>query len=201
MALTNLAAVKLHLNIQTSDTSQDAVLTRHINAASLMVERFIDRKVLKATHTEFQDGRGSDRIVLRHWPADKPSELWSDPSGKFVDPACQYNADEYELELTSDGGIGVILLAGRRFPKGSRSIKIVYQAGYDQVPADMEEATIWTVEFLYDMRSDRRIGVSSKSKNNENTSFRGELPEVVQNMLVPYRRSEFAMASVAVQNQ
>lgn len=197
-ALTSLADVKNHLNIGPSITTQDAVLIRIINAASAQIESYIDRKVLKRAYNEFQDGRNNDRTITRQWPIEKPTQVWDDPSGLFTNATNQLAVSEYEVE--GDPAIGIVLIGGRRFSKSTRNVRIVYQAGFDVVPYEISEACIWTVEFLYDMRSDRRIGVSSKGKNAESTTFLGDLPEVVKNMLLPYQRVEFALANVAVQN-
>lgn len=197
-ALTDLTTIKQHLNIDPLVTSQDAVLERMIDAASAKIESFLDRKVLTRSWTEYQDGRANDRILLKHWPCSKPSEVWDDPSGLFTDSSNQLASDEFELE--GDPAIGIVLLGSRYFNKGTRNIKIVYDAGYATVPYDIEEACLFTVEYLYDMRSDRRIGVSTKGKNGETTTFLTNLPEFVIDMLLPYQRVEFGHANIAVQN-
>lgn len=198
-ALTTVENAKQHLNIPVANNDHNDILTRFINSATAKIETFLDRKVLKRAYTEFQDGRGNDRVLLRNWPADKPTELWIDQSSLFTDTANQLDLGEYELELSSDGGIGVILLPGKRFTRGRRNIKLVYEAGYSTVPMWAEEAALWTVEFFYDMRGDRRVGVSSKGKNAETTAFRSDLPEFVMNMLEPHKRAEWPIANIAVE--
>ena len=195
-ALTSLDNVKSYLNIPTLTITQDATLERMINASSAKIETFLDRKILKREFTEYQDGRSSDRILLREWPADKPTELWIDNDSVFTDTNNQIATSDYVLE----DEIGVQLINGRGFGKGRRNIKVVYEAGYTTVPYDIEEACIMTVAFFYDLRSDRRIGVSQKGKNSENTTFLDDLPSIVKGMLDPYRRVDFGFASVAVQN-
>jgi hypothetical protein len=197
-ALTTLADVKEHLNIPTATTTNDNILIRQINAASEMIETYIDRKVRQRSFTEYYDGRGNDRILLRQWPVTKPTELWDDSSGLFTDSSNQFQATEFEVE--GDPATGVILLGGRKFSKGTRNIKVVYQGGYATTPYIIAECCIWTVEFLYDMKSDRSIRVQSKGKNQETTTFLGDLPPVVKNMLEPYRRFEVPLAYVGVQN-
>jgi hypothetical protein len=149
-----------------------------INAASAKIEQFLDRKILK--------------------PCNKPTELWDDIGNEFTDAANQIDATEFTTE--GDPAIGVVLLGGLKFSRSNQNIKVVYEAGYDTVPYDVEEACILTVEFMYDMRADRRIGTQSKGKNAETTTFLGNLPEFVTDMLMPYQRFEFGHASIAVQN-
>ena len=196
-ALTTLEDVKQHLDIPVTNIDQDAILERMINAASQKIESFLDRRIKKRSWTEFQDGRRNDRIVLRQWPCEKPTELWNDPSSKFTDTDNQLDPADFELE--GDPAIGVVLI-GRRFSNGNRSIKIVYEAGYDTIPFDLSEACIMTVEFMYDMRSSRRLGTSTKNKNSETISYLGDLPDFVLKMIEPYQRFDFGHASIAVQN-
>jgi uncharacterized phiE125 gp8 family phage protein len=196
-ALTSLDTIKSHLNIPAGTTSEDEVLERMINAASEKIEQFLDRKILKRSWTEYQDGRSNDRIVLRQWPCSKPSELWDDASSEFTDASNMIDDDDFALE--GDPAIGVVLLGGW-FSRANRNIKIVYEAGYDVVPYDLEEACLLTIEFMYDMRADRRVGVSSKGKNSESVKFLGNLPQFVTDMLMPYQRFEFGLSNIAVQN-
>jgi len=195
-ALTTLADIKEHLNIPTLTITQDNILIRMINAASMMIEQFLDRKVLQRSYTEFYDGRSNDRFLLRQWPAVKPSELWVDSSSLFTDVLNKKGTNEYELE----GDCGVLLLNGVRFPKGIRNIKVVYLGGFTTVPYIIAEACIGTVEFMYDMKSDRRIGVTSKSKNAETVTFISDLPPVIKTMLTPFQRFEFPSSAQGIQN-
>jgi len=198
-ALTTLADVKSHLNIPVGNVSQDETLERMINSSSAKIENFLSRRILQRAYNEYQDGRSNDRILLSQWPVEFPSEVWVDSSGLFTDVSNQLDSADYVLE--GDPAIGIVLLGGRLFSKGIKNIKIVYNGGYVTVPYNIAESCIMTVEYMYDMRSDRRIGVTSKSKNSENVTYIQDLPEFVINTLLPYQRFfEFDQASIAVQN-
>lgn len=197
-ALTTVGACKEHLNIKDTDTSQDNIITRMINSASEMIEIFLDRKVKQRSFTEYFDGRGNDRILLRQWPVVKPTEVWDDPGGLFTTPSNKLPTDQYDIE--GDPGIGIQLLNGRQFSKGSRNIKVIYQGGYSTIPYVIHEAAILFVEYMYDMRADRRIGVQTKGKNQESTTFLGDLPDFVKNMIEPYQRCEQPLGYIGVQN-
>lgn len=200
-ALTSLAVVKEHLNIPALTTTFDSILERMINSSSLKIENYINRKVKKRAYTEYQDGRSNKRTLLKQWPADKPTEVWVDSSSEFTDVTNKLAATDYDLDQDSEGlGLGIVLLNGLYFSKGTRNVKIVYEAGYATIPYDLADACIWTVEYFYDMRSDRRIGTSSKGKNNENINYYPDLPEVIKDQLDKYRRVEFPSANVAVGN-
>ena len=197
-----LLSLKEHLNIPEATLTQDNVLTRYINTSTAMIESFLDRKVIKRQFTEYYDGRGQDRMLLRQWPVAKPTELWDDPSSLFTDVNNKYALTEFEVDGEGDSAVGIILLGGQRFSKGSRSIKVIYEGGYTlaTVPAQLFEAVLLHAEFLLDMRTDRRIGISTKGKNQESTTFLSDLPEVVKNMLRPYQRLEVPLAYTGVQN-
>jgi hypothetical protein len=200
-ALTTVGNAKQHLGIMPADTTQDDILTRMINAASQKIEHYCDRKFKKRQYTEFYDGRGNDRMLLRNWPCDKPTELWDDPGNEFTSSTNLIDPADFVVEQSSDGGIGIVLVNGLRFSRGNQNVKVVYDAGYSAVPYDIEDACLFAVEFLYTMKQDRRIGVSSKGKNGESTQFREDLPRFVLDILDRYKREEFALAFAPVGNE
>lgn len=205
LALTTLVNVKLYLNIDAGVTTVDTILESFINAASKKVETYCDRQFIKRIYTEYKDGFANDRFLLDQWPAVKPTEVWIDGKSQFTDSEDQLDVGDYELDLSSRGeGIGIVLVpsCGRRiFPRGTRNVKIVYEAGYDDVaslPRDLEDATIWTVDFLYKMRENESIQTAVKGKNQENITYREDLPMIVKQTLDSYKRCEWPTGSRAV---
>lgn len=192
-ALTSLVNAKEHLGIPALTTTYDDLIKRFINEATGRIETYTDRKLKQRTGiVEFQDGIAQNRILLDQWPATKPSELWIDSSGLFTDVTKKLAATEYALDVSARGdGVGVALLGGRHFTRGVKNIKAIYDGGYATVPDELEGACLWTVQFLYDMRTERTIGLESKGKNQENTTYRGDLPEYVMSTLLAYKRSEW----------
>jgi hypothetical protein len=198
-SLTTLGTAKEHLNIPEADTTQDNILKRMINASSALIEEYIDRKILTRTYTEYYDGRGNDRMLLSNWPVTKPTELWDDSSSEFTDSSNLISLADYEVDGDGDTAIGIVL-KGLRFGKGTRNIKVIYVAGYATAPYIILESCLCHIEFMYTMRQDRRIGTQTKSKNEENITYRSQLPEFVQNMIDPYRRTEIPLAYRSVRN-
>jgi hypothetical protein len=192
-ALTTLAAAKEQLGIPTGNTSFDALVTRFINEATGKIETFCDRKLKQRTGiVEYQDGFANNRLLLDQWPAQKPTELWIDNSGLFTDTAKKLDTSEYALDLSARGeGIGVVLPSKCFFPRGTRNIKVVYDAGFITIPDELEGACLWTVSFLYDMRDSKSIGVETRGKNQENINYREDLPKYVQDTLLAYKRAEW----------
>lgn len=207
-ALTDLATARIHLDIPASlvDADLDTRIERYINTASDFFETYCSRKFITQTHTEYQDGRSSNRIVLRQWPitggpADgntKP-ELSFDSRSAFdatsvVDVSSYYVDSESTFELVMVGCSS----SGTTFPRGTRNIKVVYEAGYGTVlagdlPSDLVNACLDYVLWLYDRQNDRRIGRTNKSKGDENVSYEVSVPKSVMDILDNnYKRMDFA---------
>jgi len=201
-ALVNLADTKEHLGVPVTNTSYDSVIERFINATTDRLEKLTGRRLKQRTGiTEYHDGFGNTSLLLDEWPCIKPTELWIDSSSSFTDTKKQLTASDYELELSPRGeGVGIILVGGcsRIFPKGRRNIKIVYDGGYAVVPADLQDAAFWGIEFLWNMRSDDSVGVAVKGKNQENTTFRDNLPALIQETIDAYTRVEIPAGYRAV---
>lgn len=192
-ALTTLANVKEQLDI--ADASQDSLLERLINTASQLIEKYTDRVLVQDTYTEFYFGRGSNQLMLRNYPAEKPTDLRIDNNAVF-DVSAVIDTDDYDI----DNGSMVSYVGS--FPRASsrHNIKIVYLGGFATIPSDLEHASIELVEFLYERSSDRRIGVTSKSKRDETISFVQGIPEFIALMLDPYVRHEFPNSDSPVRN-
>ena len=123
-ALCTVAQCKAYLDIASADTSQDSKLELLINAASSLIENYLDRKLVYQGYVEYHDGRNSDRLLLKEWPAIKPTEIIFDQTWSFgaenVIPV-----DNYQLESEV-----MVVLKGYKFPRGNRNIKVTYYAGY-----------------------------------------------------------------------
>lgn len=202
-ALCSLAQAKAYLDVQSSDTSQDTKLELLINASSSMIENYIDRKLIYQQYVEYHDGRNSDRILLKEWPAIKPVEIifdqtWSYGASNVIDP------EHYQLESEI-----MVVLKGYKFPRGNRNIKVTYYAGYQSpvtlgsgpvMPAELVQACIMLVAWQYQLRADRRLGIASKGKQGESVSFVKGLPPEIAMMLDLHVRIEVPFAEVGVEN-
>lgn len=204
-ALTTLAKAKSHLKIL--DGSQDTVLETLINAASSIIEQYVDRKLQTQTHTEYQDGRRQNRILLKQYPVTAVSQVRVDQTSDFTDATTQlastdfYIEDENLIVLSPNGSRGI-------FPNGTRNIKVIYTAGvHDQqnmvpvaAPSDIEYACLLTTEWLYRFRSREDIGRSQKTKGDENSTVSQDLPQIVRTLLDPHKRAEFPGASLKTES-
>jgi len=202
-ALTTLDRAKDHLKVPDAETSADNRIKRHINAATEMLESYTDRFLKERTGLEdYQSGRRNDRILLPQWPLNVVTELWVDSSSLFTNTDNIVDPTKYRIETDSRGrGVGIVLLGGCLFPKGTQNIKIVYDGGFQTVPADLEEVCLFMTEYLFEIRDENRIGEIQKSKNQENITYLEDFPLWVRNTIERYARSPLEnLANVAVTN-
>lgn len=197
-ALTTLTNAKEHLGIPPATTAFDNLVTRFINEATSKLEVYCDRFLKQRIGVvEYQDGFAQNRLLLDQWPAVKPTELWIDCSGEFTDVTKKLATTDYALDLSARGeGIGVVLTKSSFFPKGIKNIKIVYNAGFAVVPDDLEGACLWTVQFLYNMRGTESVNIEAKGKNQENTTYRDNLPAFITETLLAYKRFEWPTGDI-----
>jgi hypothetical protein len=193
-ALTDLATAKSYLDIPSGNTDQDANVERLINAVSDMFERYTSRKLVQQTITEYQDGRTTRSILLKEYPALKPSALyisndWIFDSTTLVDPA------EYDIFQGLE-----VRFKNKLFDSGTRNIKIVYAGGYNPLPADLVEAALMMVQYLYVQRSDRRLGKDTISKNGESIKFVQGIPTFITTILEPYVNCDLPLLNAPVAN-
>lgn len=159
--LTTLEALKIHLGI--TETGEDQKLTQWLIAADKTVERFTGRKLASQQHTEYFDGNGRPLLVLTHRPVTAITSVHVDHDGYYGHGASAFPAaTEWTLgtdfapkrldESEENGGI-LLALKSRDFahvehidrgvwPCGNGNIKVVYTAGYTDIPEDVQEA-VW----------------------------------------------------------
>lgn len=202
-ALCTLEQCKIYLDVSQADTSQDARLEQLINASSSMIENYLDRKLIYQQYVELHDGRLNDRLLLKQWPAEKPSEIRSDTLWSFDDSSVM-PIENYELDQET-----TVVLKGYYFPRGNRNIRVTYYAGYESpvlggggvpLPAEINQAAIMLVAWQFQLRADRRLGIASKGKSGETISFVKGLPAEIALMLDLHTRVELPFTSAAVGN-
>lgn len=190
-ALISLAEAKSHLNIPVADTSQDTRVEDFIDAASQHIETATQRIIYQKTHTHYFDGKNQSRILLREYPASKPTSV-------NVDYCWTFGPDTEIASTMFDQDNDIFVIHKNVFPLGNRNVKITYVAGYSPIPDDLKQACKMLVELFYSSRNDKRLGVESKSKAGETLSFEmKELPVALSNLIIPYSR-EFYLKSKGI---
>ena len=177
MDLTTLANAKQWLGIG-SDTD-DALLTRLIHAASFFIETYLSRRLASQTYAEIRDGTGGRVMTFRESPVTAVS--WVAVNGVSIPPAPDTVTPGYRFTRTQ------IILQGHRFTLGYGNVSLIYTAGYETPPEDLEQACIELVAFRFKERG--HIGEQTASFQGQTTSFTvADLPVSVKTILDRHRR-------------
>lgn len=176
--LTTLAKVKQYLGIATDDTSDDDLLTRLINAASMAIEVYCSRTFLSAAYTETRDGTGTRKMTMRNFPVTAVASVFVD--GQAVPARLSPLSNGYTFDDLK------VALTGYVFTSGMGNVTVTYTAGFASVPYDIEQACIEAVSLRYKAKD--RLGVNSKSLAGESISFTNDdFPDYVTRVLRQYQ--------------
>lgn len=178
-ALTTLENVKAYLDEDT--TAHDTELTRLINVATYVIEGYCNRKLAARDYTDEEyDGNGLAEFQLPHYPVNSITSITLD------DTALTEGTDQ-DYVLYSDEGI--LYKVDGVWTKGHKNIVVTYNAGYDSVPYDLEQACILLVKFYW-----RRglSGISETYRTIENTpapppAMAWYMPNSVKTILSRYK--------------
>jgi hypothetical protein len=202
-ALCSLDDLKAHLDIPISDLSQDSRLTLQINTSSELIARRCDRVLVFKSFDLRRDGRRADRILLPQWPVVSVQAVWDDPQWDFL-PGTELPSTSYSIQNDD-----TLVLRGSKFNQGTQNIRVQFTAGYqspvtlglgEPLPESLKYACLVCSEWLGNTRHSRRIGVQSKSKQNESQSFSEELPPMVGALIAEFVRFEVPNSDSPIQN-
>ena len=190
-ALTSVYNVRVQIGIPSSKLTTDLVrvLERLINACSESIETLTEQKFVPREVEEIYDGRRTDRYVPQYWPINSISEVWIDPTSEFTD-AAKYLLAPSEYAITDRQT--TIELLNRNFPAARYSVKFVYNFG--RLPADVSYACDLYCEWLYRFNQREDIGRDTRSKGDESVNIGQQVPQVIRDMIMKYKRLEFGGA-------
>ena len=158
-ALTTLENVKESLSI--TDSDNDSLLERLINAATELIESETGRRFKKTDHEEeIHDGIGKN-LALENYPIlDSEDDVSnSDPVIKRIySDGTDDTIDEDSYRYNKKTGV---IYRAVGWPEGEDNISVDYTAGYDTIPADLEQACIDLVSYAYNRR--KNAGVKSEA--------------------------------------
>jgi hypothetical protein len=150
MQLITLEEFKQLENIDKEDTSKDLILNLYIDGISELIEDMIGRDILAQDYVEKYAGTNSNALILKHYPINSVKSI------KYVsDGTVIQELDTNLCEINSKSGIlyndlawweeGGSTLMSRRINFPRRHIRVEYNAGYKEVPADLKLLTLQTI--------------------------------------------------------
>lgn len=151
---TTLQNVKEYLAIE--GEGDDAVLKRLITACTSAMDAITSRNLAAATYTEKLDGQasgwGKTNLYLKNHPINSVTSVSIDgaavPAGTGTGPGW-YLVDD------------MVQLVGYAATEGQGNVTVVYNGGYQTIPAELETVCIQLVAMRFRERS--RLGVSSEN--------------------------------------
>ena len=185
MAVTELITwekVKSILSIPDEDQETTQFI---ISSVSLQAQRMMSRSIVSVTPEEIRRGTGLQSLLLEEYPIKTVTALYIDTSFQF--------SEDTKLDVTDyyvDKKIGQIELFWQHFPNESlgRSVKIVYEAGYDEIPADIQQAVLESVQWNYNRIQYDGIGVKNEKVDGISQSFEVTIPTNAREIFQSYRR-------------
>lgn len=158
--LVTLELVKQYLNIQ--DSSQDALLSMYISAASAQIQSFIGRTLGLTAYNVSLNGTGTSNIGLPQYPV---TSIAGVVLGDLpVIPALTIGSYGYVFEnLQGDPCPGALLqLRNGTWFQGTANVLLSYTAGYAVIPADVQLICLQYVQVIR-QRAGQDFTVSSES--------------------------------------
>jgi hypothetical protein len=178
-ALATLAQVKEFIG-NSADNSDDALLTRLLNASAELIERSCSRVFGSTVYSETRDGNGLDFMVFSNRPVVSVGSLTI--NGQTVPQSTNYASGGWVLASAWK----IALRDPYRFHEGIQNVSIIYTAGYATIPPDLTQACCLLTSLAYKERD--RMGISSKSVGGENITFTNDdLPPSVVQTINNYR--------------
>lgn len=186
--LTTLEIALGWLGLPSDDASGN--VARLITSVSAQIEKFLGYAVLSATYTKTFDGAGGSMLILPDRPVTAVASVSLD--GVAQQPSTSFcNGFAFTDKA-------IILRGGNRFCAGFQNVTATYTAGYDAVPADIQQACLdWVNGYFAGKDRDPAI-VSQRAGDTEQKyasvttlgSIVVPMPASVFAVLGPYQRVE-----------
>lgn len=182
MGYATLEEVKQWLSIDNSDTSKDLILPIYIDGISDLLDGMIGRDIFANDYTEKYQGTNSNSLVLRNYPINSVASVRYILDGEVLE---ELTEDDYEINKKS----GILykdnpwlmtgsssLMSGKiNFPR--RHIKVIYNAGYTETPADLKLICLQLIQSQYgfDTSNGNTKGLKSYSISDVKMDWKDEI--------------------------
>lgn len=166
-ALCTVADVKESLGIDAGNTSKDNLITRKINQATDMIERYCGgRRFASTVYTnEEYDATNSDQLSLKQYPIISFTSLSSRDS-TLNDSSWSTVDSEYYFTDTNAGVLDLTFNASGRWNR----YRVTYTAGYETIPSDLIEACATLASYLVENGA-AGTGVKKKQEGQRSIEY------------------------------
>ena len=179
-ALTSLTHMMTQFGLPFSEQEQ---IEQLIDSASWAANTYTNRLLKSRTLTEYYDGDGSSVLWLNQRPVVSVTSINID-SGYTWGTDTLIDSTDYQVYLDE----GKIAFTGTLLSSGYRLVKVVYVAGYSTVPYDIERAVQDLAYYWYKQRTDKSVGVSSRSTEGRSVSYSQEIPDQIKGVFDRYQK-------------
>lgn len=163
-ALTTVADVRAIPGMDSSIS--DDYIIRKINQATEMIEGYCGRRFKATDYTEYYDGSGIDELLLRNFPVNSVTSIGGRDTSLNEDDFNTVDANQYFTDL--DAGT---IEAVSSFYGGWDRWKVVYNAGYTTIPADLAEACATLAAYLVNNDASSTAGVTQKKEGTREIHY------------------------------
>lgn len=189
MSVVTLDEAKTHLNI--ASDADDVELQSTLDAAEAAIETYLGVTLTPTAVTEWHDGSRT-QIVLDKAPIVDVTSVTEYSGTTAQDLTAQpldgSTFDGYGYEVDSVTGLLSRTSSGYVARFASR-VKVVYQAGYATLPADLKQAVLELTRHLWETQRGRSAGrpVPGYDEEYQPTGQGFAFPNRVMELLRPYR--------------
>ena len=172
------------------DDRDDKISRFCLVTATLTIERYCGRRLLRKKHFERIEYTGDLLLPLREYPVSKIVAVYVFGNGEILKPEFYCIVPDCGLEY--DVPFYLSLSPALRRYHRITAIKAVYWAGYPyaKVPPDLASACLELAAWNMGRYRGRRIGMTGavRGTGKDGEHFEASLPENVRSLLEPYRR-------------
>jgi len=172
------------------DDREDKLARFCLVTATLTIEQYCKRKLLRKKYFEKIDFNGDLFVPLREYPVSEVLAFYVFGNGEMLEPEF-YSVvpdcgTDYDLPFSLS-----LSPALKKYPSVS-AVKVVYWAGYahNKVPSDLAAACLELASWNMNRYRGRRVGMTGniRGAGKEGEHFEMSMPENVKMLLEPYKR-------------
>ena len=172
------------------DSREDKTASFCLTTATLNIERYCKRKLLRKKYFERIEFNGDLFLPLAEFPVTKILTIYLHGNGEILEP--EFYNEFPDCGLDCDYPFYVQLSPAMKNYRGLKAVKVVYWAGYPvgKVPADLSAACAELAIWNMNRYRGRRVGMTGNIKGAgiQGEHFELFMPENVRKLLEPYRR-------------